>query len=106
MKAHSNSAPGALPVTLHPEQRLRLGQVQILIGYGSSWIHREIKAGRFPEPEKDGPRWARWRAGEVLDWQRNRKLDAESAPRVVAARREEAAARQVAKEQREQAEAA
>lgn len=63
-----NARLGELPAVLHPEQRLWLAQVETLIGNGGSWIYPEIKAGRFPEPERDGPRNSRWRAGDVLDW--------------------------------------
>jgi prophage regulatory protein len=51
---------------LHPEQRLKLQQVSALTGKGRTKIYAEIKAGAFPAPERDGPRWSRWRAADVL----------------------------------------
>lgn len=57
----------ALPETLHPEQRLKLAQIEALTGNGRTKIYSDIKAGKFPAPERDGPRCSRWRAGTVLD---------------------------------------
>lgn len=56
-----------LPATLHPEQRLKLEQVSALVGKGRTAIYALIKSGEFPEPERDGPRCSRWRAGAVLE---------------------------------------
>ncbi|MDN8615483.1 helix-turn-helix transcriptional regulator [Variovorax ginsengisoli] len=56
-----------LPQILNPEQRLKLAQVSILTGKGRTAIYADMKAGRFPQPERDGPRCSRWRAGDVLD---------------------------------------
>lgn len=64
----------ALPVTLHPEQRLNLAQTETLTGVKKSKLYAKIKAGSFPAPERDGPRCSRWRAGDVLDYlQRQRE---------------------------------
>lgn len=57
-----------LPQTLNPEQRLKAPQVFALIGRGRAWTYQAIKDGRFPQPERDGPRCSRWRAGDVLGW--------------------------------------
>ncbi len=56
-----------LPEVLNREQRLRLSQVSILVGRGRTGIYKLINEGRLPEPERDGPRCSRWRAGDVLD---------------------------------------
>lgn len=57
---------GALPPVLHPEQRLNYAQTCALTGWGRSKLAAETKAGRFPQPERDGRRCTRWRAGDVL----------------------------------------
>lgn len=73
--AQTNSERAAvLPPTLHPEQRLKLQQVMALTGRGRTKTYAEIKAGKHPAPERDGPRCSRWRAGDVLDYlQRQRE---------------------------------
>lgn len=57
-----------LPSTLHPEQRLKFWQVEALTGKGRTKIYALIKGGAFPQPERDGPRCSRWRAGDVLEY--------------------------------------
>lgn len=34
----------------------------------ASWIHEEVRAGRFPQPMRFGPRCSRWRSSEVRAW--------------------------------------
>jgi prophage regulatory protein len=65
-RARPKKPPVSLPATLHPEQRIEYGHVQALTGWGRSKIAAETKAGRFPQPERDGRRCTRWRAGDVL----------------------------------------
>lgn len=65
--------PAATPETFHPEQRLRFDVVSALCGWGRSKLYAEIRAGRFPAPERDGPKCSRWRAGDVLDALRARR---------------------------------
>jgi predicted DNA-binding transcriptional regulator AlpA len=55
-----------LPMGLEMEARLTLSQVSTLSGYGRTKIYAEIKAGRFPEPERSSARCSRWRAGSVI----------------------------------------
>jgi predicted DNA-binding transcriptional regulator AlpA len=57
-----------LPTTLHPEQRLSLSEVETLTGRKKTKLYELIAKGHFPAPERDGPRWSRWRAGSVLAW--------------------------------------
>jgi prophage regulatory protein len=75
------TSDGALPPTLHPEQRLTYLQVQSLTGWGRSKLAERVKAGAFPQPERDGRRCTRWRAGDVLDYlaQRRARLTAAEA---------------------------
>lgn len=56
----------SLPPVFHPEQRLRAEVVFALTGWRRSKLYSEIRAGRFPAPERDGKRCSRWRAGDVL----------------------------------------
>jgi prophage regulatory protein len=55
-----------LSENLHPEQRLRMAQVQALTGLGKSKIYADIKLGLFPAPERSGKKCSRWRAASVL----------------------------------------
>lgn len=57
----------ATPESIHPEQRLRFEIVSALTGWKRSKLYAEVRAGRFPAPERDGPRCSRWRAGDVLN---------------------------------------
>jgi predicted DNA-binding transcriptional regulator AlpA len=61
------SSSNTLPAGLEREVRLRIGQVLALTGFGRSKLYEEIKAGRFPEPERSSKRCSRWRAGTVID---------------------------------------
>lgn len=56
----------SLPPVFHAEQRLRFAVVAALTGWGRSKLYSEIRAGRFPSPERDSTRCSRWRAGDVL----------------------------------------
>jgi len=52
---------------LHPERRLTRPEVCELGGFCPATLGRMIRAGKWPAPEKYGPRMARWRAGTVLE---------------------------------------
>ena len=69
----SKPTAAALPITLHPEQRLKLAAVEALTGTKKSKIYAAIAAGKFPAPERDGPRCSRWRAADVLNHLQERK---------------------------------
>lgn len=66
-KPRQRRALAALPTSLHPEQRLTAEQAQALLGTGRSKFYDDVRAGRLPQPERDGVRFARWRAGDLLD---------------------------------------
>lgn len=34
----------------------------------ASWIHDAVRAHRFPQPLRFGPRCTRWRSSDVRDW--------------------------------------
>lgn len=56
-----------LPAELHPEQRLTYEQACALTGRGRSKFFADVKAGKLPQPERDGPRFSRWRAGSLIE---------------------------------------
>jgi predicted DNA-binding transcriptional regulator AlpA len=66
-KTKQRRASAAMPFGLEHEVRLTLAQVSTLTGWGRTKIYAEIKAQRFPEPERSGARCSRWRAGTVID---------------------------------------
>ena len=39
-----------------------------LVRMSSSWIHDEVRAGRFPQPLRFGPRCSRWTIASVRTW--------------------------------------
>ena len=55
-----------LPATLHPEQRIGIALVCSLLGRGKTSVYKMISTGELPAPWHDGPRMARWRAGDIL----------------------------------------
>jgi predicted DNA-binding transcriptional regulator AlpA len=56
-----------LPAVLNPEQRLTADQAMALAGQGRTQFYGNIKVGKLPQPERDGPRFVRWRAGSLID---------------------------------------
>ena len=59
---------GLHAAALHPAALLRLEAVCALTGLSRSTVYAKIAEGRFPAPMTDGPRWSRWRAGDVIAW--------------------------------------
>lgn len=55
-----------LPAVIHPEQRLTAVQAMRLTGRGRSKFYSDVEAGKLPKPERDGPNFVRWRAGDLL----------------------------------------
>ncbi len=55
----------------------------------ASWIHDEVRARRFPQPLRFGPRCSRWRSAEIRDWliARAAAAEADAAPGVMLAAR-------------------
>jgi len=74
MSTRERLAADGLPAALQDEVRLRADQVMAVTGWGRSKLYAEIRAGRFPEPERDGSRCSRWRAATVLEALRARGL--------------------------------
>jgi prophage regulatory protein len=48
--------------------------VLLLTGMGATWLHAEIKAGRFPKPVKIGARAVAWRRSEIEAWLKSREV--------------------------------
>ena len=44
----------------------------------ASWIHDEVRARRFPQPLRFGPRCSRWRSTDVRNWLLARAAAAEA----------------------------
>jgi predicted DNA-binding transcriptional regulator AlpA len=56
-----------LPAVIHPEMRLTVAQAMQLTGRGRSKFFDDVKAGKLPQPERDGPQFVRFRAGDLID---------------------------------------
>ena len=57
------SAPDLADLALLPRR-----EVLKLTGRSASSIHELVRAGRFPQPLRDGTRCTRWQAGKVRAW--------------------------------------
>jgi len=47
---------------------LDIGDVCAAACMSASWIHEEVRTGRFPQPMRFGPRCSRWRSADVRAW--------------------------------------
>ena len=56
-----------IPAGFESEVRLTCDEVCAITGFSRSMLYREVRAGRFPQPERRGPKWSRWRAGSVIE---------------------------------------
>ena len=56
------------PMTLADVAFLDITDVCAAARMSASWIHEEVRAGRFPQPMRFGPRCSRWRSADVRDW--------------------------------------
>jgi predicted DNA-binding transcriptional regulator AlpA len=55
-----------LPAVLNAEMRLTAVQSMRLTGRGRTKFYADVAAGVLPAPERHGPRFVRWRAGDLL----------------------------------------
>ena len=62
----------ALPLEVALEKRLRLAEVISFTGWGRTQIYRLMKAGGFPQPQRNGSRSSRWRLGDVIEFLRRK----------------------------------
>jgi prophage regulatory protein len=71
-------APRLPPPNLVDVAFLDISDVCAAARMSASWIHDEVRAGRFPQPLRFGPRCSRWRSSEVRAWLIARAAAAES----------------------------
>lgn len=57
-----------LPANLEDVAFLDIRDVCATARMSASWIHDEVRARRFPQPLRFGPRCTRWRSADVRDW--------------------------------------
>lgn len=57
-----------LPTNLAGLAFLDIRDVCAAARMSASWIHEEVRARRFPQPMRFGPRCTRWRSADVCDW--------------------------------------
>ena len=68
---HSITKPKASrlpPTNLADVAFLDISDVCAAARMSASWIHDEVRCGRFPQPMRFGPRCSRWRSSEVRAW--------------------------------------
>lgn len=57
-----------LPADLAEVALLDIADVCAAVRMSSSWLHDEVRAKRFPQPLRFGPRCTRWKAADVRAW--------------------------------------
>ncbi|MDT4307457.1 AlpA family transcriptional regulator [Klebsiella aerogenes] len=57
---------------MHSDRLLRLRQVEDKIGFGKSWIYRQIQLQQFPPSIRLNSRHVAWLESEVDAWIRQR----------------------------------
>lgn len=67
-KRHAPHVQQPLSAAENPDALLQARTVQALVGIGKSTLFTMVRDGRFPQPVRRGPRWTRWRAGNVTAW--------------------------------------
>lgn len=68
IKKTRTGAPAELPGSLADVALLDIRDVCAAARMSASWIHEEVRARRFPQPLRFGPRCTRWRSGDVRAW--------------------------------------
>jgi predicted DNA-binding transcriptional regulator AlpA len=56
------------PADLAAVAFLDIADVCALARMSASWVHEEVRARRFPQPMRFGPRCTRWRSTDVRAW--------------------------------------
>jgi prophage regulatory protein len=77
MKDQRNSKPALPAGDLADLALLDIRDVCALARMSASWIHDEVRAQRFPQPMRFGPRCSRWRSADVRAWLIARTVSAE-----------------------------
>lgn len=72
------SAPRSMTASLADVAFLDINDVCAVARMSASWIHDEVRAGRFPQPMRFGPRCSRWRSSDVRQWLIDRAAAAEA----------------------------
>ena len=57
-----------IPLHIHPATLLDYAQVCALTGKCERSVRKDASQGRFPPPVRSGPKFTRFRAGDVLAW--------------------------------------
>lgn len=63
-----SEAPHHPPTNLADVAFLDISDVCAAARMSASWIHDEVRSGRFPQPMRFGQRCTRWRSADVRDW--------------------------------------
>lgn len=64
--------PQDLDIAYLPDALLKVTTVAAMIGCGRSTVWAWVKEGKFPPPKNWGRNMSRWRAGDVMEWIRQR----------------------------------
>ena len=67
-KTDQKSTVRPLPGDLAEVALLDIRDVCAAVRISASWVHEEVRAGRFPQPLRYGPRCTRWRAADVRQY--------------------------------------
>lgn len=78
-KGSAKSRVRALPTLVEAVAFLDIHDVCSALRMSASWVHDEVRAGRFPRPMRFGPRCSRWLASDVRDYLVARAASAPSA---------------------------
>jgi predicted DNA-binding transcriptional regulator AlpA len=95
-KTKSNSARPPLPEAHADVALVDIKDVCALIRMSSSWVHDEVRARRFPQPLRYGPRCTRWTMASIRAWlvERAAQPQGAAAEQVVARAKKASAAAQ------------
>ena len=64
-KKRRQTARAPLPEALSDMAFLDIRDLCALVRMGPSWVHNEVREGRFPQPFRFGPRCTRWKAADI-----------------------------------------
>ena len=64
-KTDQKPAARPLPADLADVAFLDIGDVCAAVRMSASWVHDEVREGRFPPPLRYGPRCSRWKSADV-----------------------------------------
>ncbi len=68
LRTTQTSATPNLPSNLADVALLDIRDVCAAARMSASWIHDEVRARRFPQPMRFGPRCTRWRSADIRAW--------------------------------------